>query len=62
MGGNALLRRCEAVTADNQAENKRRGVMWLAPTSLSNEVVLACAPARHWLCLLQETERCGFAL
>ena len=41
LGGNALLRRGEAVTADNQAENAQRAGMWLAPAILSNEVVLA---------------------
>ena len=38
---NALLRRGEAVTADNQTENAQRAAIWLAPAIQSNKVVLA---------------------
>jgi carbamate kinase len=41
LGGNALLRRGEAVTAANQEENAERAVMWLAPVIEANETVLA---------------------
>jgi carbamate kinase len=40
LGGNALLRRGEAVTAANQAENAERAAAWLAPVIQSNETVI----------------------
>ncbi len=41
LGGNALLRRGEAVTSANQEENAERAATWLAPVTEANETVLA---------------------
>ena len=40
LGGNALLRRGEAVTADNQRENIARAALWLAPVIKTHETVI----------------------
>lgn len=40
LGGNALLRRGEAVTAANQREGASRAAMWLAPVLRAHEVVI----------------------
>jgi carbamate kinase len=41
LGGNALLRRGQALTAENQRENARAACEALAPVALENELVLA---------------------
>ena len=41
LGGNALLRRGEALTAENQRENARAACKALAPVALEHELVVS---------------------
>src|SRR6476469_11174660 len=41
LGGNALLRRGQALTADNQRENARAACKALAPVALEHELVIS---------------------
>ncbi|WP_439500786.1 amino acid kinase family protein [Aminobacter ciceronei] len=41
LGGNALLRKGQAITAENQRENAAMAAMWLAPVFREHDVVIA---------------------